>query len=99
MEGTALWACAGASDQLLYKDVEDGRLIYDRSSGETRLLSHLSQFLVEWLEAQGHPASTADLVLAVHAEEPESSTQECLAAVETALAALSEAHLLRQVAR
>ncbi len=98
MEGTALWACSGTSDQLLYKDVEDGRLVYDRLSGETRQLSHLSQFLVEWLQAQGRPASTADLVRDVHAEEPESSEHECLAAVQTALAALGEAHVLRQVA-
>lgn len=98
IEGTALWACTGTSDHLLYKDVEDGRLVYDRSNGETRLLSHLSQFLLEWLEARGSSASTAELVRAVRAEEPEASTQECLAAVEAALAALAEARLLKQVA-
>ena len=99
MEGTALWACTGASDHLLYKDVEDGRLIYDRESGETRLLSPLSQFILEWLDAHERSASTADLVRAVHAEEPEASTQECLAEVEAALAALGEAQLLLQVPR
>ncbi len=99
IEGMALWACIGTSEHLLYKDVEDGRLVYDRSDGETRLLSHLSQFLVEWITAQGRAASTAELVRAVHAEEPEASVQECLAAVETALAALTEAGLLQQVDR
>ncbi len=99
MEGMALWARTGTSEHLLHKDVDDGRLIYDRLNGETRLLSPLSQFLIEWIETQGRAASTAELVRAVHVEEPEASVQECLAAVETALSALSEAHMLRQVAR
>ena len=99
MEGMALWAPVGTSDHLLHKDVQDGRLIFDRSTGETRLLSPLSQFIVELLCAHDQPVSTADLVRAVHAEEPEASTQECLAEVEAALNALAEAHMLRQVSR
>ncbi len=100
MEGTALWAPAGtSSDHLLHKDVLDGRLVFDRDTGETRLLSPLSQFIVELLEAHAQPVSTADLVRAVHAEEPEASTQECLAEVEAALGALCEARMLRQVSR
>ncbi|XHS79251.1 hypothetical protein ACFJGW_04570 [Burkholderiaceae bacterium UC74_6] len=94
-EGNALWAPVDSSDRLLFKDVEDGRLVFDRASCETRLLSPLSQFVVQQLELAGRPLCTADLVRAVQAEEAEASMQECLLAVEDALQALGEAQLIR----
>jgi hypothetical protein len=95
LEGNALWAPVDARDRLLFKDVQDGRLVFDRESCETRLLSPLSQFVIELLEDAGRPLCTADFVRAVQAEEPEASLQECLLAVETALDALDKAHLIR----
>lgn len=94
-EGNALWAPVFAGDRLLFKDVEDGRLVFDRDSCETRLLSTLSQFVVQQLELAAQPLCTADLVRAVQAEEPDASIQECLIAVEEALQALGEAQLIR----
>jgi len=97
-DGTALWACAELDGRRLHKDVADGRLVFDCESCETRLLSPLSQFLIETLEQQTRPVSTAEMVRAVHVEEPEASIQECLKEVEEALGALVEAGLLRAVA-
>ncbi len=95
-DGT-LWACADLNGRLLHKDVADGRLIFDRQSCDTRLLSPLSSFLLDMLEQQARPVSTAEMVRAVHMEEPEASIQECLKAVEDALSALVEIQLLRAV--
>ena len=95
-DGT-LWASADLNGRLLHKDVADGRLIFDRQSCDTRLLSPLSSFLLEMLESQARPVSTAEMVRAVHAEEPEASVQECLNAVEDALGALVDVQLLRAV--
>ena len=94
-EGNALWVSVDASDRLLFKDVEDGRLVFDRASCETQLLSPLSQFIVQQLEQADRALCTADLVRAVQAEEVEASMQECLLAVEDALQALGQAQLIR----
>jgi len=93
-QGNALWAPVDASGRLLFKDVEDGRLVFDRASCQTRLLSALSQFVVQQLEQAGRPLCTADLVRAVQVEEPEASMQECLLAVEESLEALGQAQLI-----
>jgi len=97
-DGTALWACDAPNSRLLHKDVADGRLVFDCETCETRLLSPLSQFLYESIKQQHRSVSTAEMVRAVHAEEPEASIHECLQAVEDALRALTEAHMLRAVA-
>ncbi len=95
-DGT-LWARADLNGRLLHKDVADGRLIFDRQSCYTRLLSPLSSFLLDMLEQLARPVSTAEMVRSVHAEEPEASIQECLKAVEDALGALVEIQFLRAV--
>jgi len=88
------WSLAPPPAGRLSKDVPDGRLLFDADSGTTRLLSPLGVFIVELLERQRGACSTAEIVRAVHLEEPESSNHECLSAVETALAELVDARLI-----
>ncbi len=94
----SLWTHAEVQQQrFLHKDVADGRLIFDRETCETRLLSPLAQFLIEAFEGRPAPLSTAEMVSAVQAEEPEAAFEECLEQVQEALAALAAAGLLKAV--
>jgi len=93
------WSLAPVPAERRSKDVPDGRLLFDTDSGATRLLSPLSVFIVEMLEAHGPACSTAEIVRAVHLEEPESSNHECLSAVEAALTELVSARLISAAQR
>lgn len=87
-----LWRASAGLGQLLCKEVEDGWLVYTPLSGETRLLSPLSQFLVELLQEQ--PLDSAALTAAVLEASPGEDPAQCAAAVEQTLDALGELGLV-----
>lgn len=93
------WSLAPSPAGRLTKDVPDGRLLFDADTGATRLLSPLGVFIVELVQTRGPGCSTAEIVRAVHLEEPESSNRECLGAVEAALSELVDARLISAVQR
>ncbi len=79
--------------RLLSKEVDEGWLIYEPQAGETRLLSPLAFFVIEFLQAHAGPVGTTDIALAVQAEATDLSFPECLSAVEQAAHALTDAGL------
>ena len=89
-----LWTGKRPGDGWIGKTVDDGWLVYIIESGETQLLSHLSRFIVEWLNEAGTPLSSAAIAQALQAEIPEASPLECATAAETSLCALLDAGLV-----
>lgn len=98
---SARWALSDTARHLLRKPVDDGCVVYDTASGQTRLLSPLSEFILDVL-ADG-PATGPQLLDAVHAQgeedgtedaAPEGPADEALASIQETLQALAHAGLL-----
>lgn len=79
---------------LIWRCFEDGHLVFDQTSGETVLVSHLAHFLWQQVLTAG-AQSLSELADCVHAEEPGSSIDQCRAEVGETLDVLLAAGFLQ----
>lgn len=90
------WVASTSSLDLLFRDFPDGSVCFDTATGETRLLSPLTRFLLEALAAAAPAALARDRlieqVLAVDESDADALTAAGL--VDAALAELAQAGLV-----
>jgi hypothetical protein len=84
-------------ETVFWKEVEEGWIRYEQSTGSTQLLSSLARFIIDLADESPRPISVQDIADAVLYAEPDTEQDDCRIEVEAVLRILSDAQLILSV--
>jgi hypothetical protein len=85
------------SETVFWKEVEEGWVRYDQSTGSTQLVSSLARFVIDLIDDSPTPLSFQDIADQVLRAEPDAEQGDCRVEVKAVLRILSDAQLILSV--
>lgn len=84
-------------ETVFWKEVEEGWIRYDQSTGSTQLVSSLARFVIDLIDESQTPLLSQDITHEVLRAEPDAVQDDCRVEVEAVLRILSDAHFIRSI--